>query len=389
MPWKARKPVDLRMEFVARLRRGERITDLCREFGISRKTGHKLKKRFDVQGVEGLLDRSRAPKVIPHRTRPELVELMLAERRVHPSWGPRKIKHVLEVRLGHALPAVSTIGDALVRAGLVERRKGRSRYKAQGTPHLRAAEAPNEVWCVDYKGQFRLGDRSYCYPLTTTDLYSRFLLGCDAMACISDEQARESFDYLFRERGLPLVIRSDNGVPFASTGLAGLTKLSAYWMRLGIVLNRSRPAHPQDNGQHERMHRTLKRETTRPPRSNLLLQQECFDDFMVEFNEVRPHEGLEMRRPADVYLPSSRPYPDTLREVLYPLHDDVVEVDAKGNIRVGRLGRPYLGSALSGQPVGIREEDDGRWLVSFMDLDLGHVTAHNTFLALGPNPPGA
>jgi len=389
MPWKARRPVDLRVEFVVRMRRGERISDLCREFGISRKTGHKLKKRFETLGAEGLQDQSRAPKVIPHRTPPELMELVLAERRAHPSWGPKKLKHVLEERLGRAFPSASTIGDALVREGLVERRRVRGRYKAQGTPHLREAEAPNEVWCVDYKGQFRLGDRSYCYPLTTTDLYSRFLLGCDAMARISDEQARESFEYLFRERGLPLVIRSDNGVPFSSTGLAGLTRLSAYWMRLGIVLNRSRPAHPQDNGQHERMHRTLKRETTRPPRSNLLLQQECFDDFMVEFNEQRPHEALGMKRPADVYLPSPRPYPRTLHEPGYPLHDDVIEVTSKGFIHLGRRGKTYLATALTGQPVGIREEDDGRWLVSFMGLDLGHVATNNTFIPLGPIPPGA
>jgi transposase InsO family protein len=388
MPWKGRDPVDLRLEFVARVRRGERITDLCREFGISRKTGHKLKKRFEELGPEGLLDQSRAPKVIPHRTPPELMALVVEERKAHPTWGPKKLKQAIQTRTGRTLPSPSTIGSVLAREGLLERRKSRARYKAKGSPHLRVAEAPNEVWCVDYKGQFRLGDRSYCYPLTTTDLYSRYLLGCDAMACISDDQARESFEHLFRERGLPLAIRSDNGVPFSCTGLAGLTRLSAYWMRLGIVLNRSRPAHPQDNGQHERMHRTLKRETTRPPRANLLLQQETFDNFLLEFNEERPHEALDMRRPADVYLPSPRPYPAALSELHYPLHDDVIEVNRTGFIRFAGRGKVYLGVALCSQPVGIREEDDGRWLVSFMDLDLGHVMTNNTFVPLGPNPPG-
>jgi transposase InsO family protein len=389
MPWKATRPMDQRMEFVARLKQGERMSDLCREFCISRKTGHKLKARYEELGVAGLADQSRAPRMIPHRTPDELLEAVYAERRRHPSWGPKKLKAVLEKRLGRAFPAPSTLGAALVRKGLVEPRRVRPQYKALGSNYLRTAHAPNDIWCMDYKGQFRLGDGSYCYPLTTTDLFSRYLLGCDGMPAISDEHARESYELLFRKFGLPLAMRSDNGVPFASVGLAGLTKLSVYMLRLGIVLERIRPGHPEENGQHERMHRTLKRATARPARGNLLQQQECFDDYMPEFNEVRPHEALGMLCPADVYQPSPRPYPAKLPEPSYPVHDDVLTVGSTGFIYFGGRARIYLATALAGQEVGIREEDDGRWLVSFLHLDLGHVDNSNLFTALRPNPPGA
>jgi len=279
VPWKATKPVDLKMEFIARLRAGERITDLCREYGISRKTGHKLVNRVERLGACGLEEQSRAPKHIPHRTPPEVVQLILATKRRRQTWGPKKLKDELERQLGHVLPATSTIASILDRNGLVDKRKYRPRHTPRPTT-LRQALAPNDVWCIDYKGQFRLGDGSYCYPLTVTDQYSRYLLGCEGMSAINDEAARDACAEIFRTHGLPLAMRSDNGVPFASTGLAGLTKLSVYWLRLGIALERIRPAHPQDNGQHERMHRTLKRETTRPARSNLLQQQERFDAFV-------------------------------------------------------------------------------------------------------------
>lgn len=370
---------------MARLNKGERITDLCVEYGVSRKTGHKLKKRYEEMGVSGLEDRSRAPKHIPHKTPSEVAELIIAERRKHPNWGPRKLKDVLEQRLGRSLPSASTLGSILVRAGLTERKKSRTRYRPRPTG-LTVAEAPNDVWCIDYKGQFRLGDQSYCYPLTVTDQHSRYLLCCDGMAAIDEDQARDSLEMTFREHGLPSVMRSDNGVPFASTGLAGLSKLSVYWMRLGIVPERIRPAHPQENGQHERMHRTLKRETTRPPRANLLQQQEAFDAFVDEFNTERPHEALDMKRPAQVYKPSSRRYPDLLPEPEYPTHDDVLRVTATGGIYLYRRKHIYLGVALSKQLVGIREEEDGRWLVSFMHIDLGYVETNDAFTPIMPTP---
>lgn len=370
MPWKGQTPVDLRMEFIARLKRGERVTELCNEYGISRKTGHKYKKRFEEAGVAGLFDQSRAPRHIPHKTSPEVAELVVAERQKHPDWGPKKLKDVLEKRLGHGLPSASTLGELLVRRGLITRRKVRRRCPPRPTA-LRQVDAPNQVWCVDYKGQFRLGDGRYCYPLTVTDQFSRYILGCEAMAAIDEDQAREAMTAMFREYGLPGYMRSDNGPPFASTGLLGLTKLSVFWMRLGIIPERIRPAHPQDNGRHERMHRTLKRETTRPPRANLLQQQERFDGFVVEFNTERPHEALSMKRPAEVYTPSVRRLPSVLPDLTYPTHDDVVIINSRGCTWMSGRGYLYIGSALIGQAVGIREEDDGRVLFSFMDLDLG------------------
>lgn len=371
MPWKTKSPVDLRKEFMNRVLRGETVTQLCREYGISRKTGDKFKQRYKRLGEPGLVDQSRAPKVIPHRTPPELVKLIVEERKLHPTWGPRKLKVVLEERLDHELPAASTIGDILSQAGLVTGRRRNRRVPPQPTT-LREATAPNDVWCIDYKGQFRLGNRSLCYPLTLTDQHSRFLVGCEAMARISDEGAREACEEVFRRYGLPKVIRSDNGIPFASSGLANLTKLSAYWMRLGIELERIRPAHPEENGQHERMHRTLKFETTRPPRTNLLQQQECFDAFIEEFNTQRPHEALNMKRPAQVYRPSPRKMPVELPEPEYRDHDDVVYVHRCGSLFFRRR-KVFLSNALALQPIGLREENDGRWLVTFMNLDLGHL----------------
>jgi transposase InsO family protein len=381
VPWKEKSPMDLRMEFMARLNMGERMTDLCVEYGISRKTGHKLKSRYDELGTQGLADQSRAPRHIPHKTPPEVVQLIVEERAKHPTWGPRKLKDVLEKRLGRDLPAASTLGDILAGRGLTERRQRRPRRRPLSMGLSDAAE-PNDVWCVDYKGQFRLGDQSYCYPLTVTDLFSRFLLGCEGMAAIDENEARDAMELIFRTYGLPAVMRSDNGTPFASVGLGGLSKLSVYWMRLGIKPERIRPAHPQENGQHERMHRTLKAATTRPPRTNQLQQQEAFDAFTDEFNNDRPHEALDMKRPAEVYQPSTRPFPDILPEPPYSTHDDVVHVSTSGSIWLYRRKGVYLGAALAGQPIGVRELDDGRWLVSFMHLDLGHIERNNSFTPL-------
>lgn len=371
MPWKSKTPVDLRKEFMNRVMKGEKVAQLCREYSISRKTGDKFKQRFMRLGEAGLVDQSRAPKVIPHRTPPELVKLIVDERKRHPTWGPKKLKVVLEERLDRGLPAPSTIGDILVQEGLVSPRRRNRRVSPQPT-RLREALAPNDVWCIDYKGQFRLGDRSACYPLTLTDQHSRFLLACEAMARISDEATREACEEIFRQFGLPKAIRSDNGIPFASSGLANLTKLSAYWLRLGIELERIRPAHPEENGQHERMHRTLKFETTRPPRTNLLQQQERFDAFIEEFNNKRPHEALDMKRPAQLYKPSPRKLPSHLPDPDYPEHDDAVYVHRCGSLFFRRR-KTFLSAALASQPVGLREEPDGRWLVTFMTLDLGHL----------------
>lgn len=364
---------------MARLAAGERLTDLCREYGISRKTGAKFKARFERLGELGLEDQSRAPRVIPHKAQPELMELVFAERRAHPTWGPRKLKAVLEKRLGHAMPSTTAMSVALSKAGLVVPRKQRRRCVQQPIS-LRDASVPNDVWCIDYKGQFRLGDGSYCYPLTLSDQLSRYVLACEGMAAISDAAARDVCLDVFREWGLPTAIRSDNGAPFASKGLGGLTKLSALFVRLGIDLQRIRPSHPEENGRHERMHRTLKAETTRPARANLLQQQERFDAWRAEFNTERPHEALGMKRPVEVFDASSRKMPAKLPTLEYPLHDDVLRVNAIGQIRLPGRGAAYLSAALAGEDVGIREERDGRWLVSFAHLDLALFDARENSL---------
>lgn len=381
MPWKAKRPVDQKLEFVVRLLRGERMSDLCVEYGISRKTGHAVFNRYKAQGAAGLEEQSRAPKHIPHRTSPELVAMILEARRKHPTWGPKKLKKVLEGELGHTLPAASTIGGVLRRNGIKMQSRQRHRHISRPTG-LTEAQAANDVWCADYKGQFRLGNGSYCYPLTITDQHTRFLLACEGMGAIREEQAMDVFQDVFRRRGLPRAIRTDNGVPFATTGLAGLSKLSVYWMLLGVAHERIRPSHPEENGRHERMHRTLKLETTRPAGANLLQQQERFDAFISTFNEKRPHEALDMRRPADAYEPSPRPYPEVMPEPQYPAHDDALYVTRTGFVRVPSRGSVYLTSALCNQLVGIREERDGRWLVSFMDRHLGHVETDRSFTPL-------
>jgi transposase InsO family protein len=377
------------MELMARFRRGEALAELCREYGVSRKTGNKFKKRFEQVGIAGLQDQSRAPKIIPHKTPAELVELIVKHRMQHPTWGPKKLKNTLETTLGRLLPAPSTIGDILTEHELITPRRRRQRHKPTATG-LRAVSAPNDTWCIDYKGQFRLGDGTYCYPLTITDQFSRFIVCCEGMGAISDEAAREECLEIFCTFGLPNVMRSDNGVPFASTGLAGLTKLSVLWLRLGIHLERIRPASPQENGRHERMHRTLKQETTRPARSNLLQQQERFDAFVEEFNNQRPHEALDMKRPAEVYASSQRRCPTTLPELDYRGHDDIRLVTAEGLVNLRGRKQVHLTRALAGEYVGLREDDqiEDRWLVTFANLDLGHVEpGSNHFTSMSLTTP--
>lgn len=365
--------MDVKTDFVARLQRGERMADLCREFGINRQTGYEVWSRFKANGAAGLLARSKAPRRIPHKTPSEIVDRLVLARQEHPTWGAKKLKTVLERDEQLQLPAPSTIQDLLKRKGLIDGRRRRRVFPRVHPTGLRIATSPNEVWCADYKGQFRTGDSAYCYPLTMTDLFSRYLLACDGMKAIDEDAAIESSEHTFRRHGLPDVIRTDNGVPFASVGLAGLTKLAVFWMRLGIDRERIEPGHPEQNGQHERMHRTLKRETTRPAGANLLQQQERFDRFQEEFNNVRPHEALNQETPAKTFQASSRPFPKLLPEPRYPLHDDAVIATSSGAICLPGRRRYYLSAALAGETLGLREEDDGRWTVTFMNLNLGHI----------------
>src|SRR5829696_8241121 len=387
MPWKESSVMDERMRFVIRLKDGESIASLCREFGISRKTGYKIFERYEECGLEGLSDRTRRTFRYANQLPEQIEAAIVAAKREKPNWGARKIRERLLRRLPHAVkvPACSTIHAILDRHGLVTH-PVRSRTRATGTP-LSEGIGPNDLWCTDYKGEFMLGDKRYCYPLTVTDHASRYLLLCEAMESNAEKPAFTAFERLFKERGLPRAIRSDNGVPFASpNGLFNLSKLSVWWLRLGISIERIQPGHPQQNGRHERMHLTLKKEATRPPGMNSLQQQAAFDAFLDEFNTERPHEALAMKCPAEVYSASPRAY-DGLPELTYPLHDHDVLVTSCGRICMHRK-RVNISTVLAGQRLGIKEVDDGIWIVSFMRYDLGFIDLEQRTLQPLDNPFG-
>ena len=380
--------MDQRLQFIAKLLGGEAMTDVCREFGISRKTGYKVFSRYKESGFEALSDRCRRPVRYANQLPPQIESLIVSCKREKPHWGARKIRELLVRRLDQDLriPAKSTIHAVLHRHGLVKGMR-RPRHRATGTS-LSAGATPNDLWCADFKGEFKLGNGRYCYPLTVTDHASRYLLMCEALESTREDTAITAFEQLFLERGLPTAIRSDNGVPFASpNALFNLSKLSVWWLRLGIAIERIKPGHPQQNGRHERMHLTLKQQATRPPGMNCLQQQARFDDCVREFNGERPHEALAMKTPADVYRGSPRPY-QGLPEVSYPLHDREVVVTACGRICMHRK-RINLSYVLAGQRVGIKEVDDGIWIVSFMHYDLGYIDLEQKTLQPLDNPFGA
>lgn len=368
MPWKATGIVEERMTFIARLEQGESMSALCREHGISRKTGYKIHGRYKELGVLGLLDQSRAPHERPQRTPDEIRERVLELRRDY-GFGARKIRRKLLDEKVRA-PATSTIGEILKEAGVVEKRRQRRRTPPCVGPFA-DAQHPNDRWTLDFKGEFRLGNRHYCYPLTVQDDATRYSIACQSLESTRGQEAIESLAEAFLHHGLPLVIRSDNGSPFAGRGLFGLTKLSAWLLKLGVQVERTDPGKPQQNGRHERFHRTLKADTTRPAAPNHLAQQERFDRFRVFYNHQRPHEALGDDAPADHYEPGAlwngrTPDPD------YPLHDDVRRVTSSGHLVLGRQQRLYLSAALAGENVGLRELEDSTWLVSFAAVDLGH-----------------
>jgi transposase InsO family protein len=376
-----------RLRFVARLLDGEAMTDVCREFGISRKTGYKIFDRYKDHGLEALTDRSRRPVRYANQLPPPIESLIVRLKGDKPHWGARKIRELLVRRLAGdvRVPAKSTVHAVLDRHGLVARARQRRR-RGEGTPLSEGAD-PNALWCADYKGEFKLGNGRYCYPLTVSDHASRTLLMCEAHESIREVNALDAFRRLFAERGLPAAIRSDNGVPFASpNGLYNLSKLSVWWLRLGIAIERIKPGHPQQNGRHERMHLTLKKEATRPPGINSLQQQARFDAFVKEFNTERPHEALAMKTPAEVYRPSLRVY-DGMPDIAYPFHDRDILVTACGRICMHRK-KINISTALAGQTLGIKEVDDGIWLVSFMRYDLGYIDLEQRTLQTIDNPFG-
>jgi putative transposase len=385
MPWRECYKMDERLRFVARLLDGEKMAGLCREFDISRKTGHKIFNRYRACGLEGLTDRSRRPYRQANRLPFQIESLIVQLRKEHPSWGAPKIREKIRRRnLGIALPAISTVHAVLDRHGLVTRGRRRSHYKAEGTG-LSAPNHPNDLWCADYKGEFMLADRRYCYPLTLTDFASRYLLCCEALETTREQYAFTVFERVFKDFGLPKAIRSDNGVPFASnSAFFGLSKLSVWWLRLGIGIERIKPGNPQQNGRHERMHLTLKKEATKPPGKNFLQQQARFDRFIECYNHERPHQALNMRYPAELYRPSTRPYAG-LPELHYPFHDRIVTVTQCGRLCLGRR-KINLSAVFAGQNVGVREVAERIWLVTFMHYDLGFFDHESGRVECAPNP---
>jgi transposase InsO family protein len=388
MPWKECSVMEERMRFISRLLEGEEMSYLCREFGISRKTGYKIYDRYKECGLEALTDRTRRPfrygNQLPFQIETAVVQL----KKEKPHWGARKLRELLVRKFPSdvKVPAVSTIHAVLDRHGLVQPMGGR-RPRAQGTP-LSTGRHPNDLWCVDFKGEFMLGDRRYCYPLTVTDHASRYLLMCEALESVREETAFTAFEGLFRERGLPGAIRSDNGVPFASpNALFKLSRLSVWWLRLGISIERIKPGKPQQNGRHERMHLTLKKEATRPAKANFLQQQARFDEFIREFNDERPHEALGMKMPAELYSPSSRCY-NGLSELAYPFHDRTAVVTSCGRVCLHRK-KVNISHVFSGQSLGLKEVEENTWLVSFMDYDLGYIDLEEKSLQPLENPFGA
>lgn len=387
MPWKECSVTQERLRFVARLLDGEGMSEVCRDFGISRKTGYKIFNRYRDQGLEALTDRSRRPVRYANQLPDQVERLIVDLKRDKPHWGARKIRELLVRKLAGdvRLPARSTVHAVLDRQGLVNRARIR-RNRANGTP-LSAGANPNDLWCADFKGEFKLGNGRYCYPLTVSDHAARYLLLCEAFESTREAPVIAAFQRLFRDRGLPVAIRSDNGLPFASpNGLYNLSRLSVWWLRLGIAIERIKPGHPQQNGRHERMHLTLKKEATRPPGLNSLQQQARFDAFVREFNAERPHEALAMRCPAEFYTASPRPY-DGLPELQYPWHDRDILVTACGRICMHRK-KINISTVLAGQKLGIREVDDGIWLVSFMHYDLGYIDLEQRTLQTIDNPFG-
>jgi len=368
--------MDERMRFVARLYEGEKMAPLCAEFGISRKTGYKIFERYKHCGVQAFTDRSRRPYRQANRLPAQLEAHIIRLKREYPGWGAPKIREKLRRQsTAPHLPAISTV-----------KHRRRRRSGATGTA-LSRPTAPNALWCADYKGEFMLGNRRYCYPLTITDFASRYLLTCEALTTTQEKFAFTAFERTFKEFGLPAAIRTDNGVPFASGhALYGLSRLSVWWLRLGIQIERIQPGQPQQNGRHERMHLTLKREATKPAAPNVLQQQARFDAFVQQFNHERPHQALEMKVPADLYVRSPRVYRG-LEDLSYPFHDGTFTVTTCGRICF-KGQKVNLSQVFAGQNVGVTQVGERIWLVTFMQYDLGYFDDETCRLEPIENPFG-
>lgn len=385
MPWKETCVMDEKTRFVARLLDGEKMSHLCDEYGISRKTGYKIWNRYQQVGAYAMVDRSRKPHRYANQLPEQIERTIVRLKKEKPLWGAAKIRELLVRKYPHLHhPAVSTVHATLDRHELVNCRKRRRRQRATGTA-LSESILPNDIWCVDFKGEFMLGDRRYCYPLTISDHASRFILAVEGLESVREDLAMPIFEQVFIEYGLPNKIRSDNGVPFAAVnGLFGLSRLSVWWLRLGIGLERIQPGEPQQNGRHERMHRTLKQATVKPAAENFLKQQDKFDVFREEFNQERPHQAIGMKTPAEVYCSSKRQY-QGIGRLEYPMHDKTITVTSCGRICHNGL-KINFSRVFQGQDVGVKEVDDKIWQVSFMNYELGYFDEISKRFEPGSNP---
>lgn len=383
MPWRETCSMNQRQRFIEDWLHDEwSFSALCHSYGISRKTGYKWLDRFKAGGIGDLADQSRASETHPNATLASIEAQIVQMRHRHPFWGPRKLKKRLGTLHPDLIwPASSTIGNILKQHGLAGPRRKRSRTPIYVGP-LAKGLAPNDVWAADFKGWFRTKDGARIDPLTVTDLASRYLLHCRAVAQTNGDTVRGQFTAVFKEFGLPRTLRTDNGPPFASVGLGGLSELAVWLIRLGVMPERSRPAHPQDNGSHERMHRTLKQETANPPRSNPREQQKAFGHFQVEFNDERPHESIDMKTPSEIYTPSSRPFPRKLPEIEYSQGSTTRLVTTNGTINF-RDKRIYLSNALVDQTVRLEDINDG-WDVWYGPVLLGQLDLEREIIKKAP-----
>ena len=371
MPWHQTNPVNERLKFVATAQRGHlSITELCEQFGISRKTGYKILDRYEDEGPESLRDRSRAPRAHPNQTSAEIEAAILRVRKARPTWGSKKILAMLERdRVPDELPARSTVDAILQRAGVVIPRRARARRQPSSAPLVQAL-APNDVWSIDYKGWFKVGDGTRCDPLTVNDTFSRASLECRAMVAPKLEDVQRRLEGLFCRLGLPKFVLSDNGPPFASKGLGRLSRLGVWLLRLGVQPVFIEPGRPDQNGRHERFHETLKAETATPPRASIRAQQEAFNRFRTYYNDDRPHEALGMRVPADLYTHSTRSMPTCLPEHEYPDGFEPRRVRRDGMMKWSG-GYVFIGEAMAHETVGVELVDDGHWHVHLGPMRLG------------------
>jgi putative transposase len=373
MPWKVELPMDQKTQFVSEyLRDSLSFTELCQRYHISRKSGYKWIKRYQADGPVGLIDRSRRPHSSPDQTPLALRRAICDARRRHTTWGAKKLLKLLRRKDPQSpWPSRWTVCEILKREGLVRQKTQRRKVGHPGKL-TSIITAPNQLWCVDFKEQFKTRDGRYCYPLTVTDSYSRYLIGCQGLLSTETLGTKEVFKQLFKKYGLPAAIRSDNGVPFASTALARLSELSVWWIQLGMRRELIQPGKPQQNGQHERMHRTLKAETTRPPAANLVQQQMLFNSFKREYNHVRPHEGIELETPASLYKASSRRLRQELPALVYPAHYETRLVSKNSGIRWNHRW-VAVSHTCAGLQVGLEEVDHGLWDVYLGPVKLGRL----------------